>query len=114
MRLSRALCLSLLLLSCGKPPALTPPIYAPLPAPQVDTEAPPETRLPEDTHPLRYQLTLEVDPSAVAFRGQVAIELALDRPRENIYLHARGLRVASVRVVRPSGDALTGTFARVS
>jgi alanyl aminopeptidase len=110
MRALTTLCLLVLLAACGKPAQLTPPIYAALPAADADGEAPPTTRLPADTHPLRYQITLELLPERPVYKGQVAIEVALDRPRETLWLHQQNLRPSKVQVVRPNAEPLVGTL----
>jgi cytosol alanyl aminopeptidase len=93
--------------ACGNRANVTPPIYAPLPAPDVDQEAAPaHGRLPADTHPLAYSLRLELDPKQTSYRGSVAIELQLDRPRESLWLHSRGPRVRAARVARGDADSL--------
>jgi alanyl aminopeptidase len=107
--------LACLLLACGGRERLTPPIYAPRPASAADAEAGPQHgRLPADTHPLGYRLQLELDPRQPGYRGSVRIELALDRPRETLWLHDRGPRVTSVKVLRPGAESLTGTLESVS
>src|SRR5688572_18859255 len=103
------------LAACGVKERLTPPSYAPLPARDADLEvSPARGRLPEDTHPLRYHLQLSVDPRKPTYTGEVQIELALDRPRERLWLHNRGPRVSQVRVVRPDGQVSSGELTRVS
>lgn len=114
-RVSLSLALIGLLSACGSSSATsTPPIYAPATAGRADAEVPPKDRLPEDTHPLRYALTLELVPARSTFRGEVVIDLALDRPRESLYLHAKNLRASSVRVLRHDGEALAGTLEKVT
>ena len=101
--------------ACSQKERLTPPIYATMPARDAELEgAPSNGRLPRDTHPLRYQLALEVDPRKPTYRGQVKIELALDRPRETLWLHSRGPRVSRAQVVRPDAELLTAQVERVS
>src|SRR5689334_17334570 len=97
-----------LLVACGKPANLTPPIYAPLPAPDADQEGAPTTRLPGDTHPLRYQITLELVPERPVYKGSVAIEIALDRPRETLWLHQKGMRASRVQLQRVGLEPLDG------
>jgi cytosol alanyl aminopeptidase len=96
--------------ACGKPAQQTPPIHAPAPAPQADPEAPPGDRLPGDTHPESYSLALALDPAQRAYRGSVAIDVMLERPRSSIWLHSRGPRAARVVVEREGSDALAGTL----
>jgi hypothetical protein len=94
------------LLSCGGNPERQPPLYATLPAPDRDLEKPPANgRLPGDVTPLRYALSLALDPKQKSYRGEVTIELSLDRPRESIWLHNLGPRVSSALAQRPGSKA---------
>ncbi len=99
---------------CGHSSAPSAPVHAPLPAPDGDGEKPTLGRLPADTQPLRYALTLEIVPQHATFSGKVTIELALDRPRSTLYLHALGLHASDVRVVTPNADAHLGTLEQLS
>ncbi len=99
---------------CGHAGAPSAPVHAPLPAPDGDGEKLTEGRLPADTQPLRYALTLEIVPQRATFNGKVVIDLALDRPRSTIYLHARGLHARDVRVVTPDAQPHMGTLQQVS
>jgi len=102
-------------LGCSHKERSTPPIYATLPARDAHLEgAPDKGRLPVDTHPIRYELALDVDPRKATYSGQVTIELALDRARESLWLHNRGPRVSEVQVLRPDGSVLSGTLEQVS
>ncbi len=103
-----------LFVSCGKPAQLTPPIYAPMPAPDADQESSDRTRLPDDTHPLRYAIELTLIPERPTYQGKVAIEIALDRPRETLWLHQKGVRASRVQVVRVGLDPLTGVLEGVT
>lgn len=85
-------------------------MYAPVPARDVDAEKPPTGRLPADVTPLRYAVTLEIVPSRERFSGRVAIDLALDRPRQTLYLHALGLHATEVKVVLPDASARDGVL----
>ena len=101
-----------LLVACGKPAELTPPLHAPQPA-AVDHELAPGARLPDDTRPESYELTLDVDPAKNTYRGKVTISLAISRVRDSLWLHSRGLRVSKVSVEREQGEPLTGTLEAV-
>ena len=60
----------------------------------------------------RHQCTPSVDPErSRTFRGEVAIDLALDRPRSRIRLHAADLRVTKPRI-EVDGRVLRGKIAR--
>jgi alanyl aminopeptidase len=112
-----ALCLA----ACGPSTAnTTPPLYAPLTAGAGDAEAAPAHRLPDDTHPLAYTLTIDISPDQPSFRGVVSIDVQLDRPRETIYLHAKDLHPESARVLRldaqgrGDGESVLGQLATVT
>jgi alanyl aminopeptidase len=114
MRLSLPLSLcALLSVACGPKPELTPPIQAPAPALEADAESAPTGRLPADTHPEAYRLSLSIDPSRSSYSGSVAIDVTLDRPRESIWLHSRGPRASSVTVARAGGEPLVGKLEQV-
>jgi alanyl aminopeptidase len=103
------------LAACGGKERLSPPIYAPMPARDLDLEAPPKDgRLPADVTPLRYAVWLEVLPDTPGYRGRVEIELELTRPRETLWFHNRGPRIGEARVVRPQAAPLLGRVEQVS
>ncbi|HEV3031425.1 MAG TPA: M1 family metallopeptidase [Polyangia bacterium] len=54
-------------------------------------------RLPLDVRPSRYRASVRIDMSADKFGGELAIDVTLDRPRDEVHLHAVGLELASVR-----------------
>jgi alanyl aminopeptidase len=68
------------------------------PAVSEAAEAPPVLQLPKDTHPLRYALSMRIDPRQQRFSGTAGIEVQLDRARSVIWLHGRGLHVTSSAV----------------
>lgn len=103
-----------LLGSCAGDAHRKPPLYAPLPAPPADLEKPPvDGRLPSDVRPLRYALNLTVRPDHKTYEGLVRIEVALDRPRESVWLHSKGLRVGEVRALRDAAAPLIGKLENV-
>ncbi|HZI02903.1 MAG TPA: M1 family peptidase, partial [Archangium sp.] len=53
-------------------------------------------RLPLSTRPRRYAATLTLDMEAKAFTGQQTIELDLDKPSNEIILHANALQLGQV------------------
>src|SRR5947209_4722149 len=63
-----------------------------------EAEQPPVLQLPRDVRPARYAIELQVDPSKASFRGQATISVALERPRNVIWLHGRKLRVTAASV----------------
>ncbi len=59
------------------------------------------TRLFADLKPSNYQLTLELDPEAMRFNGQVRIRAKkTGRPSHRITLHQKDLKVTSAKLVR--------------
>jgi cytosol alanyl aminopeptidase len=61
----------------------------------VALEPPPSARLAADVVPLRYELTLEVDPARDRFAGHVAITIAVATPgTRRLWLHAAELEIA--------------------
>ncbi len=59
----------------------------------------PTERLDPEVRPERVELRVELDPErGDAYRGEVAIELRLARPKRALRLHAVGLRVSRARL----------------
>jgi len=114
LRLGFLLSLLACLSACSHGSTPSAPVYAPMPAPDGDGEKPVGGRLPTDTEPLRYALTLTIAPEQATFSGRVSIDVALDRPRSTIYLHARGLHASEVRVVPPDAEPREGTLSQVN
>jgi alanyl aminopeptidase len=112
MRRVRSLwCLAIALASsCGTPAheqvATTPPSPTPAPAPApppLTREAPPLGPLPRDARPLRERLELTIDPAASRFGGTAELDLELTRPRDQLWLHGRGLAVHAVVATTADG-----------
>ncbi len=55
-------------------------------------------RLPAHVRPRRYQLSLEIDPRADDYRGEVVIALEIGAPTTEIALHAAGLVIDEARL----------------
>jgi alanyl aminopeptidase len=55
----------------------------------------PGVRLPDTVTPLAYDLSLELDPDSEEFRGEVTIEVRLERATDIVWLHADELTIAS-------------------
>ncbi|MEM6790983.1 MAG: M1 family metallopeptidase [Myxococcota bacterium] len=93
------------------------PAPTPAPRPTVATPSaavPAAGRLPGDVIPSRYGLQLRIDPSRTSFSGTVRIDVDLQNPRRELWLHGKGLQVTSA-VVTPgggdgSGDALRAIY----
>ena len=102
--------LPLLLAACASAPPAAPPQASPgAPAPVAAATASPPGgeagplpifRLPEDVRAVRERVDLEVVPEHPGFRGTVQIDLALSRPREDLWVSSRELSLgpASLRV----------------
>jgi alanyl aminopeptidase len=89
------------------PPALQPVLLTRPPAPPPvagPVEAPPVGRLPPDTRPSHYHLSLSVVPERPRFAGTAEIAVTLNLPRDVIWLHGRDLAVQQASV-RPEGRA---------
>jgi alanyl aminopeptidase len=109
-----ALVLSLLA-GCGSPPADATAAAASPPAPARETphlppEATPLGRLPKDVRPTHESLSFVVDPASDGFSGTAEITLHLDRPRDVIWLHGRGLRVSSISLELASHEQVAATW----
>src|SRR5438874_12727354 len=61
-------------------------------------------RLPLDVKPVRYSAHLAPDLGAGSFDGRLELELRLEKPRREIFLHAVGLTIERARA-RPSSRA---------
>jgi alanyl aminopeptidase len=57
-------------------------------------------KLPEGVVPLRYALTLDIDPGAGTFRGEVDISVRLADRREGVWLHGEELDVTAAELRR--------------
>src|ERR1700674_6129428 len=54
-------------------------------------------RLPIDVKPVRYSAHLAPDLKAGTFEGRMELEVQLEKPRRQIYLHAVGLEISRAR-----------------
>ncbi len=61
-------------------------------------EPTPELQLPSDVHPTRYALSMEIVPGRPRFQGTADIAITLDKPRQVIWLHGRGLEISASTV----------------
>jgi alanyl aminopeptidase len=64
---------------------------------------PPGFQLPDDVVPLKYSVTLSIDPSRDTFEGIVSIQLDIRKPTSVIWLNAKDLEPVSASL--SSGDA---------
>jgi alanyl aminopeptidase len=65
--------------------------------------------LPGNVRPLHYTLALRVDPDQPRFSGTAEIAIELDRPREQLWMHGRGLHV-----IEASADGSPARFEQVT
>ncbi|HEX7841126.1 MAG TPA: M1 family aminopeptidase, partial [Kofleriaceae bacterium] len=63
--------------------------------------------------PVRESLALDIDPALERFTGTAEIVLHLDRPRDHVWLHGRGLEVTSAAITLPSGARLAARWDEV-
>ena len=85
---------------------------SPAPAQEADAaagEAPPLLQLPRDVKPVRYSISMEIDPEKTRFRGSEDISVELARPRSAIWLHGRNLHVSVASV-----SGISATFEQVN
>lgn len=66
-------------------------------APAAVAQSSPGLRLPEGVRPTHYRLELRIDPDAGTLAGAVQIDVEIDRPRSEIWIHAEGLDVTRAR-----------------
>jgi alanyl aminopeptidase len=76
-------------------------------------EPAPLGRLPADVRPTRETLVLDIDPTRDRFGGTAEIAIHLDRPRDQIWLHGRGLAVHTATVTPASGPAIVARWEEV-
>ncbi|MFL5372838.1 MAG: M1 family metallopeptidase, partial [Myxococcales bacterium] len=88
-----------------KPPQPAPPAQADAAA----GESPPLLQLPRDVKPVRYSITMEIDPKKTRFRGSEDISVELSRPRSAVWLHGRNLHVSVATV-----GGIPATFEQVN
>jgi len=61
-------------------------------------EVAPGGRLPADVRPTDYRLHLQVVPAHERFAGDIEIDIVLERPRQQLWLHSRGLDISRATV----------------
>ena len=71
----------------------------------------PQGKLAGTVVPLAYRLDLTVDPDKARFSGHVEIDATLNTLSRYVWMHGRGLKVASV-TAKAGGKVLTGSFAQ--
>ena len=88
---------------CGAdaPPVITPPapvVVAAADRPDAPPAARDDGRLPKLVRPLRYDVTLDVDPRKDRFHGEVALGLEITQRTFHVVLHGRDLAVTRALV----------------
>ena len=59
---------------------------------------PPGLRLPQGVEPMSYRVDMFIDPAEPAFTGAVDIQIAMNKPADRLWLHARNLRIDSAEL----------------
>jgi aminopeptidase N len=80
--------------------------------PSIGGEQIPLGKLPPAVIPLRYRITLTVNPSAERFSGHVEIDVRFSEKRRAIFLHGRGLNVLAASVRLNARHSITAHYAQ--
>jgi alanyl aminopeptidase len=117
MRTFAAVPCLLLLAACGPslPASRSNAEAATPPSARLPSEPTPTGRLPRDVRPTHETLSFTVDPAANGFSGTADIALHLERSRDVLWLHGRGLRIGAgaVSLVLASGEQVAATWSEV-
>jgi len=79
------------------------------PPPPSKPEPPPPGPLARNVRPLHYTLGLRVDPDQPRFSGTAEIAIELDQPRDQLWMHGRGLHITEA-----SADGSPARFEQVT
>ena len=71
-------------------------------APVETKPVPPVLRIPDGARPTRYEVTLTIVPGEDKARGEIAIDLELDRPHPLLWLNADAVSVSLVSISAPA------------
>ncbi|WP_115719019.1 M1 family metallopeptidase [Gallaecimonas mangrovi] len=71
----------------------------------------PVGQLPDWVTPLRYQLTLWVNPNDENFHGQGSIAIELTKASDHLWMHAKDMDQLTIQVATAKGDTLSTTIA---
>ncbi|HJZ11151.1 MAG TPA: M1 family metallopeptidase, partial [Acidobacteriota bacterium] len=74
---------------------------------------PEDVRLPEGVAPLRYDLSLEVDPDQESFSGTARITLKILEQTKSIWLHGKELHVKQAGLELHDGTRVAGKYDQV-
>jgi alanyl aminopeptidase len=80
----------------------------------VEAEATPTGQLGPDVTPTAYRLDLHIRPDAARFGGAVEIDVRLAKPKDAIFLHAKGLSVSRVLAKNGVGQETPGDLKQVT
>lgn len=97
VRCVRLILVAVTIASCQTTTPQPTPTTAPSSAPAA-AEVATGGRLPADVHTTDYRLRLDVAPARDRFAGEVEIDVVLERPRQQIWLHGRGLDISRASV----------------
>jgi alanyl aminopeptidase len=75
-------------------------------------DAPPTGRLPADTRPTHYALSLRIVPEEERFSGEVSIDVTLASPRRVVWMHAQDLHTQRATITPDGGAAIPVTVER--
>ena len=73
-------------------------------------DSPPIARLGNAVVPTQYRVELAIDPAEDRFSGQVVIDVALNAPRDAIWLHGRNLQVSEVFLTDKDSARIDATY----
>lgn len=73
-------------------------------APEADAALEVPFRLPEGVRPVRYQLSLRIDPNSEEFAGRAEITVSLAEASTGLWIHGRALAVSAVTLTDARGE----------
>jgi alanyl aminopeptidase len=85
----------------------------PSPSQPADADIP-TGRLPSGIAPLRYRLSLNIDPREAEFTGHVEIDIELDSPAQSLWLHGNRIEVSQASVTVAGGDPIDVQYQQVA
>jgi alanyl aminopeptidase len=104
-----ALATTVLLAGCSES---APPTMEPV-ANEVAAASPgeaPVSQLDQSVVPGHYRLEIRVDPSQDDFSGVTEIDVTLSEPRDQLWLHGKGLQVSSAWLTDASGNRVEASY----
>lgn len=107
-----AIGLMVLLAACSDSSS-TPPEKAAESLDTVSAGEAPVGRLDQSVVPLHYLLELQIDPSQDDFSGITVIEISLTEPRDQIWLHGKGLQMIDSWVVNARDERIETSYEEV-